>query len=82
MFSFLLNLHRNSCKQIEKPHLVASELGLHCLDNTPKWVSGLKSVKVKLMHSPVIFSYHCRPVKHGGTWTLTGQLEKKHRPSR
>ena len=27
-------------------HFVASELGLHCLHYTPKWISGLKRVKV------------------------------------
>ena len=30
-------------------HLEASELGLHCLHNTLKWVSDLKRVKVPNM---------------------------------
>ena len=28
------------------PHSAASELGQHCVHNTPKWVFGLKRIKV------------------------------------
>ena len=43
--------HRNFCKQNrvdsdQTPRSSASELGLHCLHNTPKRISGLKSAEV------------------------------------
>ena len=34
------------CRSYQMPHLAASELGLQCLHNAPKWVSGLKRVKL------------------------------------
>ena len=34
----------NSVDPDQMPHCAASDLGLHCLHNTPKWVSGLKWV--------------------------------------
>ena len=42
---------RNSVDPDQTPHLAASDLGLHCLHNTPKLVSGLKRVMIRYLFS-------------------------------
>ena len=48
VFIFTVFSIKKFCKQIADPdqmlHFAASELGLHYLLTTPKWVSGLKRV--------------------------------------
>ena len=53
----------NSVDPDQMPHLVASELHLHCLHNTPKQVSGLKRVKGGVdsdqqNHCPIVAKEH------------------------
>ena len=43
----------NSVDLVQAPHFVASELGLHRLHNTSKWVSDLKRVK----HNCSVFNF-------------------------
>lgn len=42
---FSLEISISSVDPDQKLLLAASDLGLHCLHNTPKWISGLKRVK-------------------------------------
>ena len=54
MFSILLHFEQkfqetNSVDTDQKPHSAASELGMNCLGNTLKWVSGLNRVKLKCL---------------------------------
>ena len=55
-FSFTAFFHRkylqaNGADPDQAPHSAASELGLHCLHNTPKQISGLTRIIVAGMHT-------------------------------
>ena len=41
---FCIEIPASSVDPVQTPHPAASELGRHCLNNTPKGVAGLKRI--------------------------------------